>query len=142
MPVFVYKGLDARGKEVKGMLDAESPKTLRATLKKDGIRIVEHREENAPKSSRSTAAALASTEVDLKKYFERITVAEVALVTRQIATLLKSGITLIDALSAIVDQVEKEKMKRVFGAIKAAVNDYRRKHGSEGAPAGEKLAAD
>jgi general secretion pathway protein F len=43
MPVFVYKGLDARGKEVKGMLDAESPKTLRATLKKDGIRIVEHR---------------------------------------------------------------------------------------------------
>lgn len=123
MPVFVYKGLDARGKEVKGMLDAESPKTLRATLKKDGIRIVEHREENAPKSSRSTAAALASTEVDLKKYFERITVAEVALVTRQIATLLKSGITLIDALSAIVDQVEKEKMKRVFGAIKAAVNE-------------------
>lgn len=123
MPVFVYKGLDARGKEVKGMLDAESPKTLRATLKKDGIRIVEHREENAPKSSRSTAAALASTEVDLKKYFERITVAEVALVTRQIATLLKSGITLIDALTAIVDQVEKEKMKRVFGAIKAAVNE-------------------
>lgn len=104
------------------MLDAESPKTLRATLKKDGIRIVEHREENAPKSSRRTAAALASTEVDLKKYFERITVAEVALVTRQIATLLKSGITLIDAL-AIVDQVEKEKMKRVFGAIKAAVNE-------------------
>lgn len=123
MPVFVYKGLDARGKEVKGMLDAESPKTLRATLKKDGIRIVEHREENAPKSSRRTAAALASTEVDLKKYFERITVAEVALVTRQIATLLKSGITLIDALTAIVDQVEKEKMKRVFGAIKAAVNE-------------------
>ncbi|MFO0723249.1 MAG: type II secretion system inner membrane protein GspF [Myxococcota bacterium] len=123
MPVFVYKGLDARGKEVKGMLDAESPKGLRAALKKDGIRIVEHREENAPAGKKSAAAALASTEVDLAKYLERITVAEVALVTRQIATLLKSGITLIDALSAIVDQVEKEKMKRVFGAIKSAVNE-------------------
>lgn len=126
MPVFVYKGLDATGREVKGMRDADNPKTLRAILKKEGVRIVEHREENAvPARGRAKKIGrdLASTEVDFKKFFERVTIADVALVTRQLATLLKSGITLIDALTAIVDQVEGEKQKRVFGAIKAAVNE-------------------
>lgn len=128
MPVFVWKGLDARGNAVKGMRDAESPKSLRALLKKEGIRIVEQREEGAAVSGakavlRVDAKSLASTEVDFAKFFERISVAEVALITRQLATLLKSGITLIDALGALVDQVETDKLKKVFGGIKAAVNE-------------------
>lgn len=125
MPVFVYKGLDARGKEVKGMRDADSPRTLRALLKKDGIRVVEHREEAAKAGAPGASKLLStrSTEVDVAKMLERINVAEIALVTRQLATLLRSGITLIDALSAIVDQVEKEKLKRIFGAVKAQVNE-------------------
>jgi len=128
MPVFVWKGLDARGKEVKGMRDAESPRTLRTVLKKEGIRIIEQREEGQGTTAKTamgkmTAGSLASTEVDIAKYFERITVADVALMTRQLATLLKSGITLIDALGALVDQVETEKLKKVFGAIRSGVNE-------------------
>jgi general secretion pathway protein F len=138
MPVFAYRGLDANGKEVKGLLDADSPRTLRALLRKDGVRIIEQREETGKAPGKAAAgaatsgrpslaagglASLARTDVDLKKFFERITVADVALTTRQLATLLKSGITLIDALSAIVDQVENEKMKRVFGGVKASVNE-------------------
>lgn len=131
MPVFVWKGLDARGNAVKGMRDAESPKSLRVILKKEGIRIVEHREEGAAPAGKATgkallkvdAKSLASTEVNFSKMFERISVAEIALITRQLATLLKSGITLIDALGALVDQVETDKLKKVFGAIKGAVNE-------------------
>lgn len=131
MPVFVWKGLDARGNAVKGMRDAESPKSLRVLLKKDGIRIVEHREEGAPAGGKADikakakldAKSLASTEVDLGKYFDRVSVADIALITRQLATLLKSGITLIDALTALVDQVETEKLKKIFGGIKSAVNE-------------------
>lgn len=131
MPVFVWKGLDERGNAVKGMRDAESPKSLRVLLKKEGIRIVEHREEGAPTGAKADpkakakldAKSLASTEVDLGKYFERVSVADIALITRQLATLLKSGITLIDALTALVDQVETEKLKKIFGGIKSAVNE-------------------
>lgn len=131
MPVFVWKGLDERGNAVKGMRDAESPKSLRVLLKKEGIRIVEHREEGAPAGAKADpkakakldAKSLASTEVDLGKYFERVSVADIALITRQLATLLKSGITLIDALTALVDQVETEKLKKIFGGIKSAVNE-------------------
>jgi general secretion pathway protein F len=134
MPVYAYRGLDAKGREKKGLLDADSPRTLRAQLKKQGIRIVEHREETAKTKSRSqasksgggssfTLSGLAETEVDLGGLFDRVDTADIALVTRQLATLLASGITLIDALGAIVDQVEGEKMKRVFGNVKTDVNE-------------------
>ncbi len=123
MPVYAYRGLNPRGKEVKGILDAESPKVLRTMLKKDGIRIIEHREELENTSSGSFIGSAGQTQIDLKRYFERITVADIALTTRQLATLLGSGITLIESLTAIVDQVEIERLKRVFSAIKTAVNE-------------------
>lgn len=126
MPVFAYKGLNDAGKEVRGVLDADSPKTLRALLKKQGVRIIEHREETGKRKGGAAAAALSAagaTEIDFKRYFDRIDIEDVALATRQLATLLKSGITLIESLTAIVDQVESEKMKRVYGDVKAAVNE-------------------
>ena len=134
MPVYAYRGLDPRGREQKGLLDAESPKALRSVLKKQGIRIIDHREETAKGRGRAPAAgtarrsgfdlsALREAELDLGAWFNRVDSAEIALVTRQLATLLTSGIPLIDALSAIVDQVEGEKMKRVFGNVKTDVNE-------------------
>ncbi len=132
MPVYAYKGLDPRGKERKGLLDAESPKALRTVLKRQGIRVIDHREETArskgsrPKDKKAATTLLGNlseTEIDLKGLFDRVDTAQIALVTRQLATLLKSGITLIDALSAIVDQVDGEKMKRVFGNVKTDVNE-------------------
>lgn len=118
MPVYAYKGLNAKGKEVRGLQDAETPKALRQTLRKQGIRIIEQTEENAPGTP-----AKAKTQVDLGKYFDRISVADLALTTRQLATLLKSGIPLIETLSAVVDQVESERMKTIFGQIKTEVNE-------------------
>ena len=50
MPVYAYKGLKDDGREIKGLLDADSPKVLRAQLKKLGIRIIEHRVENQKKN--------------------------------------------------------------------------------------------
>ncbi|MEM9114636.1 MAG: type II secretion system inner membrane protein GspF [Myxococcota bacterium] len=123
MPVYAYKGLNESGREVKGMLDAESPRTLRSTLKRQGIRIIEHKEETSRNAEGGGGGLNLSTEVDFKKYFERTSVAEIALVTRQLATLLRSGITLIDALSAIVDQVESDRLKKTFGNIKSEVNE-------------------
>src|SRR5687767_8215219 len=124
MPVFAYKGLNEAGKEVRGLLDAESPRTLRTQLKKQGIRIIEHREETLKKGSdKPTSSILAAgqTEVDFKRYFDRVSIADIALITRQLSTLLKSGITLIESLAAILDQVDSEKLKRILGDVKTAV---------------------
>jgi general secretion pathway protein F len=127
MPVYAYRGLNESGREVKGVLDAESPRMLRTHLKRQGVRIIDHREETSSKAAKPVARGrggnAAQLQIDLSKYFDRISVADIALVTRQLATLLKSGITLIQALAAITDQVESEKLKRTFSNIKTDVNE-------------------
>lgn len=127
MPVYAYRGLNEAGREVKGVLDAESPRMLRTHLKRQGVRIIDHREETSTKGAQTRRPTQRSEstqiQIDLSKYFDRISVADIALVTRQLATLLKSGITLIQALTAITDQVESEKLKRTFSNIKTDVNE-------------------
>lgn len=123
MPVYAYRGLNTSGRDVKGLLDAESPRALRSLLKKDGVRIVDFKEENEKKSGGGFLSAGAATEINFSKYFERVSVGDIALVTRQMATLLGSGITLIETLTAIVDQVDTELLKRIYGQIKTEVNE-------------------
>lgn len=123
MPVYAYRGLNDAGKEQTGLLDADSPKALRLQLKRQGIRIIDHHEEKTKKQNLLSLKHAGQTEVDFKRYFGRITVSEVALTTRQLATLLRSGITLIDSLQAIVDQIDKENFKSIFAAIKSDVNE-------------------
>ncbi|MEE2902820.1 MAG: type II secretion system inner membrane protein GspF [Myxococcota bacterium] len=127
MPVYAYKGLDSKGKELKGNRDADSPKSLRGMLKREGIRIIECTEETktgkGKSFGRSRVSSLAQTEVDFAQYFDRVSVTDVALATRQLATLLKSGITLIEALEALVDQVESKKFKLACSQIKEQVNE-------------------
>ncbi len=127
MPVYAYKGLNEAGREVKGMLDAESPRMLRTQLKRQGVRIIEHREDasagQAKVGGKQRDSKSTQVQIDLSKYFDTISVSDIALVTRQLATLLRSGITLIQALAAIVDQVDSEKLKRAFGKIKSEVNE-------------------
>ena len=129
MPVYAYKGLDNRGKELKGNRDADSPKSLRAMLKREGIRIIECKEETKKGQAkgksfgRSKVSNLAQTEVDFAQYFDRVSITDVALATRQLATLLKSGITLIESLEALVDQVESPKFKLACSQIKDNVNE-------------------
>ena len=107
---------------MKALLDAENPRALRTALRKQGIRITEHREDNDSGANKKKGVS-GRTEIDLKKYFDKISVADLALVTRQMSTLLRSGITLINTLGAIVDQVESEKLKRIFSEVKTAVNE-------------------
>ena len=64
MPVFQYKALDAAGKTVQGLKEADSPKALRAVLKRDGIFLTEVLGAQAAK-------AQAAREVSVKRRDQR-----------------------------------------------------------------------
>lgn len=132
MPVFEYRGLNARGKQVRGVRDADSPKTLKALLKHEGVYVTEAFEarDGAPGKARAkgggggaAAGGRAAVELDLRRIFSRVSLMDVALVTRQVAVLLKAGIPLVEALSALVEQIDKDKLKKVLSQIKEEVNE-------------------
>jgi general secretion pathway protein F len=117
MAVFEFRGVVASsGKTVRGVRDAENAKVLRSALRRDGILLTLATEETATKSK-------SAREIDLFKYFRRIGAADVAILTRQLATLVRAGIPLVDSIGALVDQVEKEELKRVLTVVREKLNE-------------------
>ena len=122
MPVFEYRGLSESGKPVVGLKEADSPKSLRGLLRKDGVYLTEVVGELD--AARAAAGAPPARSVDLRQVTRaRITTEDVAITTRQLATLLAAGVALVEALTALVDQVEKDRLKRVLSDVKQRVNE-------------------
>ncbi|QRK04651.1 type II secretion system inner membrane protein GspF [Archangium violaceum] len=127
MPVFEYKALDQAGKPIRGMLEADSPKTLRSQLRKDGkflTEVIGQAEGGRAGVRKGANAAQADREVNFSKLTRgRITTDDIAITTRQLATLLGAGVTLVESLTALVDQVEKERLKIILSDVKGRVNE-------------------
>lgn len=139
MPVFSYRGFDARGKVVSGVKDADNLRALRATLKRDGVLLTEAKEAALRVKAAGEAAALGLVALinpitAIKLWRDRDTAdgLQVAVLTRQLGTLLKAGVPLAEGLGALVDQTERSGLKRVLAQVKTQVN--------EGAALGDAMA--
>ena len=124
MPVFEYTGLTEAGKNVRGIRDAESSKVLRQVLRKDGVYLTEARAAEAGAVAGEQKTGL-SREVDVAAALGLggVSAQDLAIATRQLATLIAAGIPLVDALTALVDQIEQPRLKRITGAVKQKVNE-------------------
>ncbi len=116
MGVYAYKGIDARGKSVKGVRDADSAKGLRTLLKRDGVLATEILEQ-------SEAARKASRDIDFRRFFQRVSPVDVAVATRQLSVLLRSGVPLVEALSALIEQLDHPDLKNAFTDTRNKVNE-------------------
>jgi general secretion pathway protein F len=121
MPVFEYKGLDAAGKAVAGIVDADSPKLARMRLRKQGLFPTEVHEQNERGTRRGQS--ILDTQIDVQKYFEFISTRDVSVMTTQLSTLVGAHVPMAEALAALVDQTEKEKLKIILSKVKEKVNE-------------------
>ena len=130
MPVYEYRGLSVKGKQVRGVFDAENPRALRTALKRQEIYLTEFVEQNAAgddkgakRKANITEGQVTSREIDFRKYFQRVRKMDVAIATRQLATLLRAGIPMVESLNAIIDQTEQERFKAIITQVRKAVNE-------------------
>lgn len=123
MAIFEYVGIDRKGKNVKGLKEADSTKSLRLSLRNSGIFVTKIKESSAGALVSGQAKVGLQKEIDFKRLFERINVETIALATRQLATLLQSGVPMLESLRALVEQVDNEALKRVLSQVRADVNE-------------------
>lgn len=117
MAVYEWRGIaGTSGKEVKGMRDAENVRALRTLLRKDGVILTQALEEAAAKKKKAR-------EVDFGRYFRRVSALDVSMATRQLATLLKSGVPLVESMNALIDQLENAELKAAFTQTRDKVNE-------------------
>lgn len=114
MPIFEYKGLTRDGKNVKGIVDAENLRAARAKLKKDQVYVVQINDKKKATIKKNKTGTRSGKKVGVQ---------ELALMTRQLATLIKANIPLVDALLAVSEQVENPTLSEAIADCKNMVNE-------------------
>ncbi len=108
MAAFRYEALDAGGRLISGVLQADTPRQARAQLRAQGL---------LP----SALDPVRSTEQARHAWVRGIPAAELSLMTRQLATLLESGLTLEQSLNALIEQSAHPIARETLAGVKAEV---------------------
>jgi general secretion pathway protein F len=116
MPLFEYTGTDRAGASVKNSVDAESIKAAKAKVKKLGVMLLSIEEKAA---SKGVAAKLFPT----LSGSGSVSVRQLAVSTRQFASLIKANIPLVEALAALVDQTDSQKLRATWADVRQQVNE-------------------
>lgn len=115
MPAFEYQALDNSGRTHKGVLQGDTPKAVRQNLRDQGwvpLDVVEVREQ-APRR-------------ELKDLFGRgIAASDLSILTRQWATLVRAGLPLDEALSALAEQSGDARARRMLVAVRSKLMEGR-----------------
>ncbi len=116
MPVYRYKGVAAGNRAVAATIDADSLRSARAKLRVDGIFPTEI---VIGKTRGETSALLSRFELPALR---RVPDLDLSMFSSQLATLISAGVPLVQALSALTEQVERERFKAVVGGVRESVN--------------------
>lgn len=115
MAAFDYQAVDSRGKIKKGVIEGDTPRHVRALLREQALMPTE-----------VTASLVKSKQKNQSSSFgnrQKISSTELALFTRQLATLVESGLPLEESLLAVAEQCEKNSMKSMVMAVRTKVTE-------------------
>jgi general secretion pathway protein F len=113
MPAFRYEAVDTGGITRKGVLNADSPRAARADLRLQGL---------TPLNVEAITAQVDESGATRSRGFgERLSQVELALFTRQLASLLEAGLPLEQAFTALLEQAERAYMRDLIASIRSEV---------------------
>jgi len=116
MPVYEYKALDIKGRNLKGIINAESLFAARQRLRETNIFPIDLNETSAEENKVPTGRSIGD-------FFKRIGLQEVSVMTRQLATLLGASLPLVPSLTALISQTTHPRLKKTLAQIKEDVNE-------------------
>lgn len=105
MPTFSYVARDLGGVDHKGSIETSDPHQVARILSKRGLVLISTKQQNENKNG------------FLDKYLNTVSFAELVVATRQLATMIESGLVLSEALDILVDQQSNKKFKQVLSDV-------------------------
>jgi general secretion pathway protein F len=112
MGAFEYTALDTAGKERKGILEGDTPRHIRQLLREQQLLPVTVAEVAQREAKRQRSSFI------LRR---RVSSADLALFTRQLATLVRAGLPLEESLLAVSQQTEKQRVQSIVLGVRARV---------------------
>src|ERR1022692_3929527 len=112
MGAFEYTALDAQGKERKGLIEGDTAKHVRQLLREKRLLPMEIQEASQSENKRVSGRAFAR---------RGLSTLDLALLTRQLATLLRSGLPLEESLQAVAEQAGRSRVQRIILGVGSTV---------------------
>ncbi len=112
MPAYEYVALDPGGRQKKGVLEADSLRQIRQTLRDQGL---------VPLSVEAASERHRTTQGNRWRWRRGISALDLALLTRQMSTLLAASLPIEEALRAVAQQTEKRHVSAMVMAIRSRV---------------------
>lgn len=116
MPAYEYTALDAGGRERRGVIEGDAARQVRATLREQGLLPVTVTEVSAREAPRQGLSM---------RIGGGVRTGDLAMLTRQLATLVRSGLPLEEALLAVSQQTERPRVQSVIAGVRSRVMEGR-----------------
>ena len=113
MAIYNYKGINKSGSEVKGTINVEGLTAAKARVRSMGIMLIEINEQTSGSMKKASGITFGNS----------VSVNDLALMTRQLATLLRAKIQVVEAFTALVDQTDNPSLKITLSEIRQKVNE-------------------
>ncbi len=115
MPVYEYKVFTIAGESKSGICDADTPREAREKLRREKLHVVSLKEIDQGKDKGGGGGSFGG--LRRKKQ-----VAEMAMITRQFATLMESGIPMAEAIKALTEQIQNKTMETVYRDVREKIS--------------------
>ena len=112
MAAFAYKAMDANGKSKSGVLEGDNARQIRQQIREQGL---------IPLELEQVAEQEKKSQQSFSLFKAKISAGELALLTRQMATLIESALPIEEALLAVAEQCEKPRHKNMMMAVRSKV---------------------
>ena len=116
MAAFEYQALNAKGRTVKGILSGDNAKQVRAELRAQALVPLQVKTVSQRAVQKSERKGRPARRV-------KISLNDLSILTRQMATLLESGMTVEETLGAVIKQSEGYKIKSVMSDVRELVTE-------------------
>ncbi|MBW2304098.1 MAG: type II secretion system inner membrane protein GspF [Deltaproteobacteria bacterium] len=116
MGVYEYKAFDKKGKEINGIIEAESRVAAAMAVKRLNLYPVTLQETTGKSIEKRRG------EYSLSSFFDRIHRTDIAMFTTQFAALVEAGMPVVNSFDIVIQQTEKKSVKKMLSVIKEEVN--------------------
>lgn len=113
MPAFEYVAIRPDGRQEKGVLEGDSARQIRGMLRDRGLVPMQVAEVRGSRASGGM----------LRRASGSLSITELTLFTRQLATLVRAGLPLDEALTAVAEQSEGRRVRRIALGVRAAISE-------------------
>ena len=123
MAAFKYTAMDHNGKESKGIVDADSVKHVSLILREQNLIPIDIDFSQGEAASKIEVFSLSGFLSNISFFKPGISSLNLALITRQLATLIKSGLPVDESLKAISQQTEKISVRNIMLGVRAKLTE-------------------